>query len=379
MLGTELGDVEVAVYTSITVCSIEIMARDPVGTERLEGTLQLALEHGLEELAGRAYVNLVWWSPRHRAYTEADRHLDAGLRYCEERGLDLWHNYLLAYRARAEFDRGRWDEAVDCAGTIVRNPQTSPVPRIVALAVMGLVRARRGQDGVWALLDEAWDLARGTGELQRVEPVAAARAEACWLEGRNEEVGEASAAALELALARGANWVIGEMLSWRRRAGVEVEVPTNLPEPFASELEGDWQRAAREWTVLDAPYEAALALSEAGDEETVRESFERLQRVGAKPAAAIVAARLRRIGGRVVPRGPRSTTRANPAHLTSRELEVLALLATGARNHEIAGQLFVSQRTIDHHVATVLRKLGVTTREKAVQEGARLGLVPKNR
>jgi DNA-binding NarL/FixJ family response regulator len=169
------------------------------------------------------------------------------------------------------------------------------------------------------------------------------------------------------------------MLSWRRRAGVEVEVPTNLPEPFASELEGDWQRAAREWTVLDAPYEAALALSEAGDEETVRESVERLQRVGAKPAAAIVAARLRRIGGRVVPRGPRSTTRANPAHLTSRELEVLALLATGARNHEIAGQLFVSQRTIDHHVATVLRKLGVTTREKAVQEGARLGLVPKNR
>ena len=288
-----------------------------MGTERVQRSLQIALDHGLEELAGRAYVNLTWWAPRRRAYTEADRYIDAGLRYCEERGLHLWHNYLVAYRARAELERGRWGEAVECAASILRDPRTSPVPRIVALSVAGLVRARRGQEAAWGLLDEAWDLARGTGELQRVEPIAAARAEACWLEGRNDEVGEASAAALELALARGANWVIGEMLSWRRRAGVAVDVPTNLPEPFASELEGDWQRSAREWTVLDAPYEAALALSQAGDEDTIRESFEQLQRLGAKPAAAIVAVRLRSIGGRVVPRGPRSTTLANPAHLTS--------------------------------------------------------------
>jgi hypothetical protein len=67
-----------------------------VGTERLERSLKLTLEHGLEQLAGRSYVNLIWWSPRQRAYTEADRYLDTGLRYCEERGLDLWQNYLVA-------------------------------------------------------------------------------------------------------------------------------------------------------------------------------------------------------------------------------------------------------------------------------------------
>ena len=93
----------------------------------------------------------------------------------------LWHDYLLAYRARAELDRGHWDEAVECADRMLRNPETSLVPRIVALACVGLIRARRGQKDLWGPLDEAWSLARGTGEPQRIEPVAAARAEAYWL------------------------------------------------------------------------------------------------------------------------------------------------------------------------------------------------------
>lgn len=64
--------------------------------------------------------------------------------YCDERGLDLWRSYLIAYQARASLDRGQWDNAIASANTIIRNPRTSVVPRIVALAVLGLVRARRG-------------------------------------------------------------------------------------------------------------------------------------------------------------------------------------------------------------------------------------------
>jgi DNA-binding NarL/FixJ family response regulator len=76
-----------------------------------------------------------------------------------------------------------------------------------------------------------------------------------------------------------------------------------------------------------------------------------------------------------VPRGPRATTRANPGALTARELEVLRLVADGLRNADIADRLVVSRRTVDHHVAAVLRKLPARTRGEAVATASRLGLL----
>jgi DNA-binding CsgD family transcriptional regulator len=167
------------------------------------------------------------------------------------------------------------------------------------------------------------------------------------------------------------------MTSWRRRAGLPIDPLPDVPEPFASELAGDFRRAAERWKELEGPYEAALELSETGDEPTVRQALEQLQRLGAQPAVAIVTRRLREAGARGLTRGPRRATRVNPAHLTPREVEVLGLLASGLRNNEIASRLFVSQRTVEHHVAAILRKLGVNTRERAITEAARLGLGSK--
>jgi DNA-binding NarL/FixJ family response regulator len=102
--------------------------------------------------------------------------------------------------------------------------------------------------------------------------------------------------------------------------------------------------------------------------------MQQLQRLGAVPAAAIAARRLRERGVRGVPRGPRPRTRENPAGLTARELEVLRLLCTGLRNAQIAAQLVVSERTVDHHVSAVLRKLDAETRGEAAAAAARLGI-----
>jgi DNA-binding NarL/FixJ family response regulator len=132
--------------------------------------------------------------------------------------------------------------------------------------------------------------------------------------------------------------------------------------------------ASQAWRALDCPYDAALALVDADDEPALRQAHDELVQLGARPAATIVARKLRERGVRGVPRGPRRATQELPARLTPREAEVLELVASGLRDGEIAERLFLSPKTVGHHVSAILRKLGVRTRSEASAEAVRLGL-----
>jgi DNA-binding CsgD family transcriptional regulator len=200
-----------------------------------------------------------------------------------------------------------------------------------------------------------------------------------WLEGDRDAVAAATKGALPLALERKAGWLIDELTGWRRRAGLDEDVPASAAEPYALQLAGEWARAAGLWTEVGCPYEAALALADADKEEPLRRALEELQRLEARPAAGIVARRLRERGARGLPRGPRPETQENPAGLTRRELEVLRLVAQGLRNAEIAERLFLAEKTVDHHVSAILRKLDVHTRGEASAEAVKLGLASQDR
>ena len=190
-----------------------------------------------------------------------------------------------------------------------------------------------------------------------------------------EAVAGETATAFQLALERGAPWAIGELAIVRRRAGIDDSVPDAIAEPHKLQLAGDWRRAARLWSELGCPYEAALALADSDDLDALRTAYDGLRELDARPAAEIVAQRLRKRGVRGIPRGPRRTTRESPVGLTARETEVLVLVADGLRNGEIAERLFLSRRTVDHHVSTILRKLEARTRGEAVAGAQRAGVL----
>jgi DNA-binding CsgD family transcriptional regulator len=241
--------------------------------------------------------------------------------------------------------------------------------------VIGKLRARRGDPDPWGPLDEALELALATGEVQRLAPVAAARAEACWLGGEPERVREETDGALALACSYGNAWELGELYSWRRHAGIDERLPVAIAEPYRLELTGELEAASKLWRQLGCPYERAIALAGSREEALLRWSFADLQRLGARAAAARVARTLRERGVRDLRQGPRSATLGNVAGLTARELEVLALVAEGMRNSQIAARLVVSRKTVDHHVSAILRKLDAGTRTEAVAEAGRTGIL----
>jgi ATP/maltotriose-dependent transcriptional regulator MalT len=376
-IAEEVGDTEAVVHALNNFGWAQMSSGEESGRRALERSLTLALELGMTTDAGRAFINLTESLRLLCRWSEALTVAETGIEYSREHGLEAWLRCLLGLRADAELALGRWEAAAETATGMLAGPKDAVIEaRFHSLMVLGVVRARRGDPDSQPLLEEARELAIADGQTQLVAEAAAASAEAAWLTGRADAVAAATEEAYATVQRAGYHGLAGELAVWRRRAGLSENPPEGpLLDHHRLQLTGDCRAAAAILRERGCRYSAALALADTGDAAALREALEDLGELGAVPAGARVMRRLRELGERGVPRGPRPRTRANPARLTPRELEVLPLIAEGLRNAEIADRLVVSPKTIDHHVSSILRKLDVRTRGQAGPAAARLGLI----
>jgi DNA-binding CsgD family transcriptional regulator/tetratricopeptide (TPR) repeat protein len=341
------------------------------GISLLERSLAVADEHGLEHRVANAHWMLGSGLGEMYELERAEQSLRDHIAFAEEHELDT--GYTRAWLAAVLVYRGRWSEGASLAHELL-DRRIEAVTRITADVALGRVRARRGDPEVAAVLDEALALAEEGGHLQRLGHVHAARAEAAWLTGDCRRTIDEATAVYALSLEKRHLWFAGELAYWLWKADALSEPPEWIAEPYRLQIAGEPLAAAERWRARGCPYESARALAESSRPDDIRKALAEFERLGAAPSARLARERLRELGARV-PRGPRPTTRANPATLTARELEVLRLVASGLRNAEVAERLVVSRRTVDHHVSAVLRKLRARSRAEAAEAAARLGLL----
>jgi DNA-binding CsgD family transcriptional regulator/tetratricopeptide (TPR) repeat protein len=343
----------------------------PAGMEILEEVRDRAAAAGFRYEESRALGNLAWVAAANRDLSAATAHAQLAIASAARHELTSLEVYAKATLASILEMQGDWTQAQDLARDQL---EASAIAQMSALPVVAVIDARSGRDGTASLLARAWSMAEAADESQRLLPTAAAAAEYAWITGDSVvplgSIGRVMKAGLAVSFFA---WSGGSIARWLWKLGELDGAPPGTPEPYRRIIEGDAAGAAEMWGEIGCPYERALALAD-GDETAQLDALVALEELGATAVAAKLRQSLRSRGVRV-PRGKARLTREHAAGLTARQAEVLELLSEGLSNVEISDRLFVSPRTIEHHVSAVLSKLDAVSRQEAVETAHRLALL----
>jgi DNA-binding CsgD family transcriptional regulator len=372
-LATKLEDEPTRVHALINIGTARLQV-DPGDEAALLDAFEAADAAGLREDAARALSNLAftlmcWVRPG-----PALRYAETGSSYGDEHEVHLLASYCATTGAWLRLRAGEWDEAEQAV--LAEFPKGSSVTQLVARTVLAELAVRRGDEDASARLAELEAQADRAGDFQRTAPALELATERALTTGSPVPVERFVRLVEEQQRFGGlSGWGAARIGAWAAVAGIDLDLePVEASPPHDAMRRGDWRAAADAFGEVGWSYDRALMLSLLADEEALVEAIEIARALRAEPLAHRVAGRMRELGMRV-PRGPREATRANPAGLTSRQLEVLGLLVEGLSNAEIADRLVVSPRTAEHHVTAVLAKLGARSRGDAARRAAELDLL----
>jgi DNA-binding CsgD family transcriptional regulator/tetratricopeptide (TPR) repeat protein len=370
-LATRLGDDGTRAHALVNIATAKINLDPDQGGALLEA-------HAFADAAGewheaaRALDNLsisllCWVRP-----DEALRYAEQAVAYAEEHEVLIIASHAAAVGAWLKLRAGDWAEA---ERLMLQEIESGRIVRLLTKTVLAELAVRRGDPDARERLAELAGEAERTGELQRIVPVLELATERALTAGEAMPIERFERLSAMPTSGVRAGRFGSRVAAWAAIAGLELEVDPPLSAPHAAMLRRDWRAAADAFGAAGWSYDRGLMLSLLDDEEALAEALEVARDLGAEPLTRRVLERMRELGLRI-PQGPREATRANPAGLTARQLEVLELLTEGLTNAEIAERLVVSQRTAEHHVAAVLMKLGASSRREAVRRATELGGPP---
>jgi len=375
-MAKEIKDDEILCHAMNNVGSVlwKVKSWKEKGKEMLFESLEIALKNSFHEHAARSYSNIASNYLQLKEYDLASQILEDGISYCEERNLDSSKNYKLYLKAKIFFDTGNWQQASLIIENLLLNPSQIGSVKIGALAVLAIIKLRKGEEDALVYLNEAKLLAIKTKEHHRIIPVMIAELEYEWLTGKKRMTEEELKLSIELIQKVDNDILNSEFVFWLQKTRKKDLGLSKIYEPYKLLKERKIKSAIDFWETKNCPYEKAFALFE-GNEEDMKTALLIFQQVGASAVYEKIKMEMRANGIKKIPRGLRESTKTNPAQLTNRELDVLHLLQKGIQNKEIAGTLFISPKTADHHISNILFKLDVNTRSKAVTEAVRLGIL----
>ncbi len=410
------------------------------GIEHLRAALRIAKDAGIPDDVGRAYVNLCESLDVCGRTAAALETTNEGLEQAAEIGVGYSYGYYIVLGGVSFATAlGRWDVAGTLLQEALAHEPSgagSVAYRVARTLPLFVVR------GEWtradAAIDEATDLVgqnRGAQfagpvyaaiaerELWRGDPRAALEAVGTGLQhveptrdrietARLSRVGAWAAADLhEQARARRDEAGLDAAAAWidRLRSQIAAVVGSSAPRLLVADqvaLEGEasrllatperepWREAAATWDAAERPYlaafarwrigEAALAAGDTAEAASaLREGHAIADRLGAVPLRDAIAALARRARVHLAPdtspdRAPAPAGDGDSFGLTPRERDVLALVAEGRTNRQIAAELFISESTAGVHVSNILGKLGVASRTEAAALAYRLRLVDRD-
>lgn len=363
-LAGAVGAVSIEVQAATTAGTAREMMGDSAGFAQLERAVALGVAGQAGESGARALNNLGIVSLRRGRLDQARDCFDRMIEYALTHELDAWYIAGIASRAWINVAAGKWTDA-DRDLEAVLGQRTCVQTEVESMVAAAMLRARRGDPGSVDLMDRALQRTEGTTDRELRIMACALAMEGAWIglvplaeaAGRYGELVRSGALDHDHA----GRAMLG---FWALRLDLDP-ADRSMVGPAGKESSGDVTGAVRSWEESGYRLHAAITRAMLPDAD-LNSVFAELNRMGADGTMKGLRRELQRRGITHIPRGESPSTRENPAGLTRRQAEVLALMTAGCSNVAIADALFITPKTASHHVSAVLSKLNVASRLQAV-------------